>query len=505
MGDREQPMRRLAAILAADVAGYSRLMRRDEAGTLAALKDQLESVIKPKIAAHDGRIVKLMGDGLLAEFASVLQATHCALEMQAALAARNRDVAPDRRMLFRMGLNLGDVLVENDDIHGDGVNVAARLEGLAEPGGLCVSDTVYQQVRNRTGTAFEDMGEQRVKGLPDPIRAYRAGLASLEAPPAPEGGRPAFDRPSIAVLPFANMSGDPQQDYFSDGISEDIITELSRFRSLRVIARNSSFTYKTRPVRAQEVGRDLGVAYMVEGSVRQAGKRVRVTAQLVATETGEHLWAERYDRDLEDIFAVQDEITRAITAAVEPELATVERERSRRKSPGSLSAWDWYQRGLWHLYQDTKAGYAEALRHLERAIELHPDFAPAYAALSLVQGLDIIGGHKDASHASIDEAYRMARQAVTLDDRGRHGPHGSRQNQPAAMQTRGLHRRAQNRRRPQPELCGRLSCPRFLPDLLRAAGRGRAAYRDGDAPQPLRSANILVSRDARLGAARHGP
>jgi adenylate cyclase len=417
MGERKPATRRLAAILAADVAGYSRLMRSDEAGTLKVLKDHLDAVIAPKIAEHDGRIVKLMGDGVLAEFASVLKAVHCALEIQTLLAERNRDVAPERRMLFRMGLNLGDVLVENGDIHGDGVNLAARLEGLAEPGGLCVSDTVYQQVRNRTGTAFEDLGEQRVKGLPDPIRAYRASLATLEASQPREAGRPVFDRPSIAVLPFANMSGDPQRDYVSDGITEDIITELSRFRSLRVIARNSSFTYKGRSVRAQEVGRDLGVGYMVEGSVRQAGERVRVTAQLIATETGEHLWAERYDRDLEDIFAVQDEITRAVAAAVEPELGTAERERSRRKPPGSLNAWDWYQRGLWHMYQDTKSGNAEALRHLRRAIELDPDFARAYAALSLVQGLDIIAGHGENSSGFLDEALGAAEKAVALDQK----------------------------------------------------------------------------------------
>ncbi|MDX1575366.1 MAG: tetratricopeptide repeat protein, partial [Kiloniellales bacterium] len=253
--------------------------------------------------------------------------------------------------------------------------------------------------------------------LPDPIRAYRANLASHESARPREAGGPVFDRPSIAVLPFANMSGDPGQDYLSDGITEDIITELSRFRSLRVIARNSSFTYKGRSVRAQEVGRDLGVAYMVEGSVRQAGKRMRVTAQLIATETGEHLWAERYDRNLEDIFAVQDEITRAIAAAVEPELGTAERERSRRKAPGSLNAWDWYQRGLWHLYQDTKASNAEALRDLERAIELSPEFAPAYAVSAHVLFQDIISGHRDLAGASIDEAFRMAQRAVALDDR----------------------------------------------------------------------------------------
>jgi len=417
MRDRENIQRRLAAILVADVAGYSRLMQDDEAGTLAALKDHLESLVKPKIAEHDGRIVKLMGDGILAEFASVLKAAQCALDIQTSMAERNAAAPPERQMQFRMGLNLGDVIVEDDDIHGDGVNIAARLESLAEPGRFCVSETVYQQVKNKLDAAFEDMGERRVKSFTDPIRAYRAILESTRTSPPASAREPVFDKPSIAVLPFTNMSGDPQQDYFSDGITEDIITELSRFRSLRVIARNSSFTYKGRAVRAQEVGQDLGVGYMVEGSVRQAGNRVRVTAQLIATETGEHLWAERYDRDLEDIFSVQDEITRAISAAVEPELGTVERERSRRKSPESLNAWDWYQRGVWHMYQDTKAGNAEALRQLEQAIELSPEFAPPYAVSAFVLFQDIISGHRECPTESINEAFKMAEQAVALDDR----------------------------------------------------------------------------------------
>jgi adenylate cyclase len=417
MGERNTTTRRLAAILAADVAGYSRLMQDDEAGTLAVLNDHLEAVIKPKIAEHGGRIVKLMGDGILAEFASVLKAVQCALDIQTSMAERNGAVPPERQMQFRMGLNLGDVIVEDDDIHGDGVNIAARLESLAEPGGLCVSENVYQQIKSKIGRQFEDMGEKRVKNILDPIRVYRATSSPAQAFQHPQNQESGHDKPTIAVLPFTNLSGDPEQEYFSDGVTEDIITELSRFRSLRVIARNSSFTYKNRSVRTQEVGRDLGVAYMVEGSVRQAGNRIRVTAQLIATETGEHLWAERYDRNLEDIFSLQDEITRAIAAAVEPELANVERERSRLKSPDSLNAWDWYQRGLWHMYQDTKAGNAEALRQLKRAIEMHPDFAPAYAALSLVQALDIIGGHGEISSTSLDAALRAANNAVALDQK----------------------------------------------------------------------------------------
>ncbi len=285
--------RRLAAILAADVVGYSRLMQADEAGTLATLGAHRKELFEPEIDEHDGRIVKLMGDGILVEFGSVLDAVHCAVAMQQTLAERNTGTAPDRRLEFRMGINLGDVLVEDGDIYGDGVNVAARLEGLAEPGGICISETVYQQIKGKLDVALEDLGERRVKNLAEPLRVYRVGLARA-APDdtATPGGPLALPaKPSIAVLPFTNMSGDPQQDYFSDGITEDIITELSRFRSLFVIARNSAFTYKGQAVKAQDVGRELGIAYVVEGSVRKAGERIRVTAQLVDAASGNHVWA----------------------------------------------------------------------------------------------------------------------------------------------------------------------------------------------------------------------
>ena len=310
--------RKLAAILAADVAGYSRLMEADERGTFAALKAHREELIDPDIAEHQGRVVKLMGDGILAEFGSVLAAVQCAVAIQKTMADLNREVPPERRLEFRMGINLGDVLVEEDDIYGDGVNVAARLESLADAGGICVSEVVYQQVKGKLDVGFEDLGAQTLKNLAEPVRVYRinlalpaaAGRAASRAPP------PLSDKPSLAVLPFVNMSGDPEQDYFSDGLTEDMITELSRFRSLSVIAWNSPHTHSGRAVKAQDVGRELGVAFVVEGSVRRAGQRVRVSAQLIEAASGKHVWADRYDRDFEDIFAVQDEITQTIAATI---------------------------------------------------------------------------------------------------------------------------------------------------------------------------------------------
>ncbi|MCH6588194.1 MAG: hypothetical protein IH805_07760, partial [Proteobacteria bacterium] len=295
----ERVIRRLAAILAADVVGYSRLMGVDEAGTLARLKALRKDVVDPRIAEHGGRIVKLMGDGTLVEFGSVVDAVHCAAEIQRAMAAHNAEVPEEECIEFRMGINLGDVIVDGDDIYGDGVNVAARLETLAEPGGLFVSGVVHGQVEGKLDLAFDDLGAQTLKNIANPIRVYsvRIGGASADNAAAPVGALPLPDKPSLAVLPFDNMSGDPEQEYFSDGIAEDIITELSKYRSLFVIARTSSFEYKGRALNVRTIGRELGVQYIVEGSVRRAGKRVRVTAQLVEAETGNHVWADRYDRD----------------------------------------------------------------------------------------------------------------------------------------------------------------------------------------------------------------
>jgi adenylate cyclase len=347
--------RRLAAILAADVAGYSRLMGVDEEGTLGALKELRRELADPKIKEHRGRIVKTTGDGLLVEFASVVDAVRCAVEVQRGMAERNAEVEEARRIQFRMGVNLGDIIKDGRDIYGDGVNVAARLEALAEPGGICVNRVVRDQVRDKLDFAFEDAGEQRVKNIARPLRVYRLrpGQAPGEAIEATQPRLALPDKPSVAVLPFTNMSGDPEQEFVSDGIAEDVITALSHYPSLFVIARNSTFTYKGRAVDVKQVGRELGVRYVLEGSVRKAGNRIRVTAQLIEGETGNHVWAERYDRDLADIFAVQDEITHALTTALTPAIAEAELRRAIRKPPENLDACAAYQRGLWHLTRPT--------------------------------------------------------------------------------------------------------------------------------------------------------
>jgi len=331
--------RRLAAILAADIVGYSRLMGLDEAGTVQAVREH-QVAADPLIAQHDGRIFKTTGDGVLIEFASVVGAVECALALQQMAAERNAAVAGDRRMEWRIGVHLGDVLIEGDDILGDGVNIAARLEGIAEPNGICISEDAFRQVRGKVEVEFADLGEQSLKNIARPLRAYRVGLsATAPQPISAPATLPLPDKPSIAVLPFANMSSDPEQEFFADGIADDVITALSHYPSLFVIARNSSFTYKGRAVDVKQVGRELGVRYVLEGSLRKAGSRIRVTAQLVEAETGKHTWAGRYDRDLADIFAVQDEITEAVTTAVAPAIADAELRRALRKSPGSLDAW----------------------------------------------------------------------------------------------------------------------------------------------------------------------
>ncbi|MBM3524801.1 MAG: adenylate/guanylate cyclase domain-containing protein, partial [Alphaproteobacteria bacterium] len=339
--------RRLAAILAADVAGYSRLVERDEEGTVARLRAHRRELIDPAIAAYRGRLVKTTGDGLLVEFASAVDALRCALAVQRGMAERNAAAPSERRMDLRIGINSGDVIVDGDDLLGDGVNVAARLEALAEPGAICVSGRVREDAAGKVEVGFEDSGEQRLKNIERPVRVYRvrAGTEGSAAPAGIDAPLALPDRPSIAVLPFANMSGDPEQEYFTDGISEDIITELSRFRSLFVIARNSSFTYKGKPVDVKQVGRELGVRYVLEGSIRRAANRVRVTAQLIDATTGSHIWAEKYDRVLEDIFAVQEEVTQAIVAAMAPHIEASEFERMRQVRPGSLDAYELAMRG----------------------------------------------------------------------------------------------------------------------------------------------------------------
>jgi adenylate cyclase len=393
-------------------------MGADEEGTHQRLKAHFAELVNPKIAQHRGRIVKNTGDGLLAEFASVVDAVRCATEIQRGMVDREPEVPEERRIRFRIGINLGDVIAEGDDIFGDGVNVAARLEALAEPGGICVSRVVRDQVRDKLDYGFEDLGEQQVKNIARAVRVYRVRepaapieqllSASFQSLPLP-------DKPSIAVLPFTNMSADPEQEFFADGIAEDVITALSRYPSLFVIARNSSFTYKGRAVDVKQIGRELGVRYVLEGSLRKAGNRIRITAQLVEAETGKHIWAERSDRELVDVFAVQDEISQAVTIAVAPAIADVEVHRALRKPPESLDAWAAYQRGLWHLGNATAHDYELAERFFRQAIELDRNFSDGYCGLATAE-IRAAGTFRRGSLAEAQSsAERLAHFAVALD------------------------------------------------------------------------------------------
>jgi len=371
--------RRLTAILAADVVGYSRLMGADEAGTLAALKTVRTDLIDAKIAEHQGRIVKLMGDGMLAEFQSVVNALACAVEVQRGMRDRNAGISQDQRIEFRIGVNLGDVIVEGDDIYGDGVNVAARVESIASPGGIAVSQSVRDHVGNRLSVVFEDCGEQKLKNIENPIRVYNV---RLEEPDDSEVASMKGDRPSIAVLPFNNMSGDPEQEYFSDGITEDIITDLSKVSGLFVVARHTAFTYKGRPIKVQQVGQELRVQYVLEGSVRKAGSRVRVTGQLIDSKDGGHVWAERFDRDLTDIFAIQDEITHAIVEQLKVKLQPQEKKSIGQASTDNVEAYTYYLRGRDFQYRYSKRYFELARRMFAKAIELDPNYARAYAGIA---------------------------------------------------------------------------------------------------------------------------
>ena len=371
--------RRLAAILAADVAGYSRLMGADEEGTLERLKALRREFFDPKIAEHRGRIVKIIGDGLLVEFASVVDAVRCAVEVQQGMPERDTGAGADNRIELRIGINLGDVIVEGDDLYGDGVNIAARLEGIAEPGGICVSGIVHDQVQSRVDCAFEDLGEQQVKNITRPVRVYRVRDATSKSSTAPVQPMPPLpDKPSIAVLPFANMSGDPQQDYFADRMVEEIITALSRIRWLFVIARNSSFTYKSQSIDVKQVGRELGVRYVLEGSVRKQGGRVRITAQLIDATTGTHLWADRFDGSLTEVFDLQDEVASTVAGVIEPTLQTAETVRSASRPTADLTAYDLYLRA-YAMFFSSAWQIPEALRLLERVIERDPQYGPALA------------------------------------------------------------------------------------------------------------------------------
>jgi adenylate cyclase len=408
-------IRKLAVILAADVVGYSRLMAADEEGTLALLNARRQ-VIDELIARHHGRIFGTAGDSVIAEFASPVEAVRSAAAIQQEIERRNADLPEPRRMLFRVGVNLGDVMVGGDDLFGDGVNVAARLEATAEPGGLCISGAVHDQIRNKVDLSFDDLGERSLKNIADPVRVFglRRDRSADPAPQAAATGRPSA-LPSIAVLPFENFGGDPEQDYFADGLTEDLITELSRFQELRVIARNSVMTYKGKPVRVQEVGRDLGVRYALEGSVRKAGARVRITAQLIEAATGHHLWAERYDRDLADIFEVQDEVTSRIVATLAGKLGESERRRVRSGQTENLKAYDCVLRGreLWERF--TPEANREARRLYEKAIELDPDYARAYASLAWTYLTEHGERWAGAEPQPLERALEIARRGVMVN------------------------------------------------------------------------------------------
>ena len=451
--------------MSADVVGYSRLMGEDETGTLAALKAHRKELIDPKVAEHNGRIVKLMGDGALVEFPSVVKAMQCAVEIQRGMAERNAAAADDRRIAFRIGINVGDIIIDGEDIYGDGVNVAARLEALAEPGGICISRTTRDQVRDRLDIALDDMGEVEVKNIARPIHVFRVQMGDAARPPpiakAVATGRtwkrpaaaaalvvlvaaagtvgwmrpwqsevvpaPSTGQIGIAVLPFDNMSGDPAQDYFSDGITEDLITDLSRISGLFVIARSTMFTYKGQVVRVRQVGQELGVQYVLEGSVRRAGDRVRVNAQLIDAATGHHLWAERFDRELTGVFALQDEVTQKIVAALAVKLTTQEADRLSRAAEANPEAYDLLLRGLARLRRYTPETNAEAREFFERAIAQNPEYARAYADIAYSLSLDVLFGFSKAPEEDLRRALQMNQTAVELDD-GNPQVHFSRSN-----------------------------------------------------------------------------
>ena len=409
--------RRLAAIFAADIAGYSRLMGADEEGTLRQLKAHRKELVDPKVTEHRGRIVKTTGDGMLVEFVSVVDAVRCAVDIQRGMRERNSDIPAEKQIQFRVGINVGDIIIDGDDIYGDGVNVAARLEALADPGGITVSRVVHDQVQDKLGFEFDDMGEQSVKNIARPVGVHRVHLTEqLPRSNAPAGktDRAASERPSIAVLPFANMSGDPEQEYFADGISEDIITGLSKLRWFFVIARNSSFAYKGKAVDVKRTARELGVRYVLEGSVRKGGNRVRITTQLIDAASGNHIWADRYDGDLTDVFALQDEITKKVVAAIEPRLLEAEGIRSQSRSADDLGAWDMVMRANSLFWRLTKTEGEAAIAMLKKAIELYPDYSPAQSMLAFAMLVSRLFGWTLV--APVKEAAVLAKRAAELDD-----------------------------------------------------------------------------------------
>ena len=414
----ERLQRRLAAILSADVVGYSRLMGMDEAGTLSRLNALRRELIDPTIAAHSGRIVKLMGDGALVEFASAVDAVTCAIEIQRRLREDDASGSDANPIQIRIGINVGDIIIDGEDILGDSVNIAARVEGIAEPGGISISEDAWRQVHGKVTANFIDLGEQSLKNIARPVRVYRLDLPR-KAASGPEAARPLAppSKPSIAVLPFTNMSGDPEQEYFSDGISEDVITDLSKIAGLMVISRNSSFTYKGRQVDTRAVGRDLGVRSVLEGSVRRAGNRVRITAQLIDAGSGGHLWAERYDRDLTDLFAVQDDVTRRIVEALKLTLSPAEKARIADSGTRNIDAYDWFLRGREFLLGETKNRdkFEQSTTFFMRALELDSNYSRAYAGLGWAYVYDYQNRWSDDSNISLALAKRNANQAIKAD------------------------------------------------------------------------------------------
>ncbi len=409
--------RRLAAIVSTDVVGYSRLMGADETGTLSALRSHRAELIDPKIAAHGGRIVKTMGDGLLLEFPSVVEATQCAVEVQQGMAARNVDVPVAEQLVMRVGVNLGDIIIDGDDIYGDGVNIAARLQELSEPGGICISSRVHDDVRDRLEIEFTDSGLEELKNIKRPVHLWRwsaspdAGARrqrSSEPPPSLP------DKPSVVVLPFDNMSADPEQEFLADGIVETITAALSRIRSFFVIARNTAYTYKGRAMNVLDIGRELGVAYVLEGSIQHAGMRVRITVQLIETDGGAHVWAERYDGDIDDIFDLQDRITEQVAGALQPSIRIAEIERSRRKRPQDLGAYDYAMRAMPHVWVLEKDESATALELLDRSLEIDPDYPLALALAGWCHAQRSVYNWADDIAGSQAEALQMAERAAQL-------------------------------------------------------------------------------------------
>jgi TolB-like protein/class 3 adenylate cyclase len=405
--------------MAADIAGYSRLMGRDEEGTLDQLKTFRKTLVDPTIAARRGRIVKTTGDGMLVEFASAVDAARCAVEIQRGVADKNADVPPHLRIEFRIGIHVGDIIFDDEDIFGDGVNIAARLEGIAEPGGICLSDDAQRQIRGKVDSLFEDMGPQNLKNIAEPMRAWRLSIdekafALLSPERSVETAQPLAlpDRPSIAVLAFQNMSGDPEQEYFADGVVEDIITALSRYHSLFVIARNSSFTYKGVAVDVKQVGRELGVRYVLEGSVRKSADRVRVTGQLIDTSTGAHLWADRFDGALKDIFDLQDDITLRVVGAIAPKLENAEIDRAMRKPTESLDSYDHFLKGMWSFHKAGREDIGEALRLFLRAVELDDKFSSAYGMAAWCYVRRKMNGWADEAPSETSDALQIAERAV---------------------------------------------------------------------------------------------